>query len=266
MIRADVILDSISFVGVRLTTLLLEYPRFIHSQFMTHRMFSRNAASSRAIPVQKMLERVQQSPVVPIHWGKNRKGMQATEEVSEKDEALSLWFSARDAALQHAEQLMALGVHKQIANRLLEPFSHIQVVVSATEWENFFNLRLHDDAQPEIQALARAIKDAMDSSEPQARVYHIPFILEDEQDLPLADQLRVSVARCARTSYYYHDGRRSNIEEDKKLFERLAKNGHWSPFEHQAIVGVPDKFYANFKGWIQFRHSPQLQEVVGGFV
>ena len=164
-ISAEIILDSINTQGDRLTTMQLRYPRFIHAEFMTHRVFSRNASSSRAIPVATMIKSIQNDPAVPIHWGKNKPGMQAKEE---HDDLIALhedrgsidftkeqaWFAAMESSLSMAKAFADAGYHKQIINRLTEPFQHINVVVSATEWSNFYALRCHEDAQPEMRALA----------------------------------------------------------------------------------------------------------------
>ena len=262
MIRVEVILDSIHPVyETRLTTMLLEYPRFIHSQFMTHRVFSRNAASSRAIPVKKMVERIRKNPAMPLHWGMNQRGMQARDEIDDEKKATAkqVWLELLDHAMRCAERLDQLGVHKQVINRVLEPWAHIQVVVTATEWDNFFDLRLHDDAQPEIQELARQMKRAMDESTPAKRMWHIPFVRPEEERLPIDTRLAISVARCARTSYYYHDGGFSKPEQDMELYERLYTAGHWSPFEHQAEAGA-HMWYNNFRHWRQWRYTLQKKK------
>ena len=147
---AKVLADSISPDGVRLTTMEVTFPRIVLAEFNTHRMFSRNSASSRAIPVEKMIQRVLDDPFSPVWWGKNQSGMQAAEELS--GEALRLarqhWLDARDFAISCVRLFQApeISLHKQIANRLLEPFLWHTVVVTATEWENFFALRCHKDA------------------------------------------------------------------------------------------------------------------------
>ncbi|KQS84327.1 FAD-dependent thymidylate synthase [Rhizobium sp. Leaf383] len=289
-ITAIIIADSISAYGPRITTLQLRYPRFIHAEFMTHRAFSRNASSSRAIPVQKLIQDIIDDTAMPLHWGKNQPGMQAREEhdglvdhtVFEPEVRpdvpdylatvgtysggpVEAWDAARNWAIHAAEQFAAAGYHKQIVNRLLEPFSHINVVVTATDWENFFELRDHPDAQPEIQVLARAIKDAMAASVPDelpAGLWHLPYATfdedlqtyADEHDMSLVDvALKVSVARCARVSYLTHDGRKTTVEEDVALHDKLvvAEPLHASPAEHQATpVQGRDR---NFNGWRQYR-------------
>lgn len=162
---ARIILDSVAEVDhnftPRLTTMELTYPRFVHAEFMTHRMFSRNAASSRAIPISKMIERVAADPVSPIWWGANEKGMQANAELDtiHRQLAKEAWEAAWAQAINSAVALQDLGAHKQIVNRVLEPFSWITVLVTATDWANFFHLRCHRDAQPEIRRIAEMAAD-----------------------------------------------------------------------------------------------------------
>lgn len=163
MIKASVIADSAHpETGTRITTFELVYPRFIHSEFMTHRVFNRNASSSRAIPTTKFIEQVRNEPVMPSHWGKNQKGMQAEEELNPMEiaDAAFAWQQAATSAAIYAEILRRGQVHKQIVNRILEPFTHIRVVVTSTSWANFYGLRDHKDAQPEIRELAQAMRKA----------------------------------------------------------------------------------------------------------
>lgn len=268
MITAKIVEDSISPEGSRLTTLQLCYPRFIHAEFMTHRVFSRNASSSRAIPVAKMIEQVRTNPAMPIHWGKNQPGMQANEQLTgEALEAVKAhWMIAARNAADIAEGMMQLEAHKQVANRILEPFQHIHVIVTATEWQNFFELRAHKDAQPEIQALALAIDGAMMTSVPtllEKDEWHLPYVTDEERShLDTETLLKVSTARCARVSYLTHDGKTPELAKDIELYERLVGSRpiHASPTEHQAapdvfsngVWGQPD-LHGNFYGWCQHR-------------
>ena len=261
-IEAKIIADSISVCDKRITTVQCCYHRFIHSELMTHRAFSRNAMSSRAVPFSKMLEQVDTDPAMPIHWGKNQPGMQAREELEGKAKANAIenWKQAAVYAADTAEYLSADGVHKQIVNRILEPFQWMHTLITATEWQNFFDLRIHPDAQPEINALACAIRDAMQASTPTERLeyeWHLPYVSDDERELNTIDKLRkISAARCARVSYLKHDGTAPNTDEDLKLFERLAggKPIHASPLEHQATPLNEAVFQSrNFRGWLQFR-------------
>jgi thymidylate synthase ThyX len=261
---ARVLLDSVSPAGVRLTTMEARYPRFIHSELLTHRMFSRNSSSSRAVPVRKMIDAVRDDPAMPVWWGRNQAGMQAFAELSDEPRALAQaeWQRALEDALAHAERLAAsdINLHKQLVNRILEPFAWITVIITATEWANFFTQRTHEDAQPELKHLATLMLDAYRGSEPRALTadeWHTPLILADEEaSLPLEQRLRISVARSARVSYLTHDGSRDHAK-DIELYERLVEggaNGHWSPFEHVATpLASADQWSGNFRGWQQYR-------------
>lgn len=252
-----------------LITLELRYPKFIHGEFLTHRNFSRNSSSSRAIPVSRLIQDVLDDPVIPTYWGRNQKGMEAA---SETDSPVSgmpreqRWLRARDAAVEAARAFADAGYHKQIVNRLIEPFCHIRTLVTATEWDNFFALRISPHAQPEIQVLARAMRTAIDESIPvllQPGNWHMPYVTADEMLASEASSswppfgVRLSVARCARVSYLTHDLRPAIIEEDLALFNRLYESGHLSPFEHQALPEEPDSLrkdlWGNFRGWRQLR-------------
>jgi hypothetical protein len=246
--------------GPVLTTFELRYWRAIHAEMMTHRVFSRNAGSSRAIPVKTMLRQVWDDPAGPIHWGANQAGMQAKEQLSgwRLKLARGTWKLAGRVACGFAWSLMKLGLHKQVANRLLEPWQYINVVVSATEWNNFFKLRCHEDAQPEIQELTRKMQEAMQIQVPfklYTGDWHLPYVTHDEwKELSIEDQLKLSTARCARVSYAPFDG----VAAHSKEFERHDKLVgsepiHASPTEHQAQCMGDDANYANFKGWRQYR-------------
>ena len=185
---ARVLLDSVSPAGVRLTTLEVTFPRFVLSEFNTHRVFSRNSASSRAVPTAKLLDRVENDPVLPLEWGRNKAGMSASDVLTadEEAEAKRIWLSARDAAVAHARRLLELKVHKQELNRVLEPFLWHTVIVTASEWENFFALRCSAAAQPEIRAAAVRMRDALTASVPREVAYeqwHLPLVQDDERTL-----------------------------------------------------------------------------------
>lgn len=250
----SIIEDSI-YNGHRLTTFELEYPRYIHSEIMTHRVFSRNAQSSRAIPIKTLIERVENHKWYPI-WVENKSGMSADKELDDNNifDAKTIWDTAKLEAISSAKDLESIGVHKQIVNRLLEPFSTIKVIISATEWNNFFRLRIHPAAQQEIQELAILMKDAMIVSEPKwldLGEWHLPYISEVEKINLTTEQLvKISAARCARVSYLNHDGTR-DIQKDLDLHDQLLREKHMSPFEHQ---GTPCcKGSGNFREWMQYR-------------
>ncbi len=272
MISAKIIADSYSNNGQRLTTFELEYPRFIHSEFMTHRVFSRNAASSRAIPLNTMIKLVWSNPAEPVHWGKNQSGMQAKEEL--KGASLfwtkKIWKWSGRVVCGFAWLLGKTKVHKQIANRILEPWSHIKVVVSATEWDNFFSLRNHPDAQPEIHRLAKLMWTLYSTNTPKLLregEWHLPYldgyeVFPDEDFCPfeenhicLSDAIKLSASLCAQVSYRKAD---ESIEKALLIYDRLveSKPVHASPFEHQATPAKSNIVISgNFRGWIQFRQS-----------
>lgn len=251
------------FTGTELFTLELRYPRFIHAEFMTHRVFSRNASSSRAIPIYKQIDAVEASPVFPSEWGSNKPGMQAGDPLSREAQTLAeeAWYKAALAAVKYARELKDLGVHKQLANRLLEPFSYITVVVSATEWANFFDLRISPLAQPEIRILAEKIYAAMAECRAHGHIVeadleyvHAPYVTEEERNTFEPDVLMmISSARCARVSYLNHDGLAPDVEKDLTLANRLLADKHASVFEHQAYPTASKQWVKNFRDWNQHR-------------
>ncbi len=257
--HAEVLLDSVNPAGERLTTFVLRFPRFVLSEFNTHRMFSRNASSSRAIPTTRLMQQLREDPVVPVEWGRNKSGMQAHEllDAGAAAAASTEWLLARDAALAHAEALRATGVHKQIVNRVLEPWMWASVIVSSTTYDNFFTLRCHADAQPEIKRIADLMREAFAASTPTPRMageWHLPFVGPDDGDLPIEQRKHVSVARCARVSYVTHLGTR-DVDADMQLHQRLLDAGHWSPFEHVAVAASDATRFNNFSGWQAYRHQ-----------
>jgi len=286
-IAAKVIADSVSPEDIRLTAMQLRYPKFIHGEFMTHRVLSRNASSSRAIPVERMIQDVLDDPVVPVFWGKSQKGMQAVEELGELEKliAMGAWLFARDKAVKEARNLSWAGAHKQVVNRLIEPWCHINVVVTSTEWANFFALRRHADAQPEMRALADAMWEARERSVPRPLKpgeWHLPYVAHEEAVASYvldpeawpSFPVRLSVARCARVSYLTHEGTKPEVAKDLALYDRLVGSApmHASPAEHQATPDERGLFdsgrpltnpppgpwkhpeqHGNFVGWRQFR-------------
>lgn len=317
-IKAVIAADSINPQGKRLTTFILEYPRFVHSEFMTHRMFSKNAASSRAIPIEKMIQQVIDNPAMPVWWGKNQSGMQSKEEVDNvvrfpveycrklspendkflvREESFYLagdtkkykyyiydltklekvkiqWLIARDAAVEQVKILNELGLHKQISNRILEPWFNIRVICSATDYDNFFSLRFHEDAQPEICALAKEMLTEYNKSTPKKLIpgeWHIPMsdIFDNGRLLALENKIyntnnnadninslkmKISVARCARISYLTYEGK-DDYEADIKLCDRLFGSvpKHLSPTEHVAQCLDSSEYFGNFCGFKQYR-------------
>lgn len=278
---AKIIADSIGEHGIRLTTMEVTMHRFILAEMNTHRAFSRNSASSRAIPFMKTLGRVQSPDTrcYPIYWGKEQRGMQSGEEFTdyETPALMGEWDNARHYATHYAGELHNMGLHKSLVNRLLEPFMWHTAIITATDWDNFFWQRCHPDAQPEMKAVADEMQRAYYTHNPKALAYgewHLPYISSHDwqelqappmlmpQSLAVEQLKRVSTARCARVSYLTHDGNR-DLTIDLGLFEKLKGSGHWSPFEHVAMPitinvgyerqGAGSDYVGNFRGWKQFR-------------
>lgn len=260
-----IIEDSVSKSGVRITSFQLRYARFIHSEFLTHRLFSRNSMSSRAIPVSKTIAQVWKEPAGPVHWGANQPGMKAKAQL----EGFSLWAAkkvwlwAGRVMCGAAWLMIKAGLHKQVANRLLEPWQYMQTIVTATEWDNFFSLRCHPDAQPEFQELAREMFKAIEESIPVLREMHLPYVsAEERMNFSSEELIKFSVARCARVSYLTHDKKTPDCEKDVELHDALVSSVpiHASPAEHQALAIEGNKWYKNFRGWLQYRS--EIEELV----
>lgn len=250
---ATVIADTISPEGKRITTFELVYPRYIHSELMTHRAFSRNASSSRATPLNVTLDEVRNDPVFFDYIGVNQSGMVAGEELTRfdyeyfKEEWELLGAQVADAVQKMSEKY---NIHKQTLNRALEPWLRIRTLVTVTDTQNFFTLRLAPDAQPEIRSLALAMKDAMEKSVPARGTLHVPYC----SDFRYGEAtFKIAVARCARVSYARLDGKADDPNADIALYDRLLKGGHFSPFEHVAVAKVGK--FANFDGWESYRHQ-----------
>lgn len=291
-----------------LSTLLLRYPRFIHAEVMTHRVFSRNAASSRAIPFEKQVAAMLDDPAFPVHWGKNQKGMRADEEIPDDHIVKGLWRQAMVQAVASARILHDQGLHKALVNRIIEPFTHMVCLVSATEWDNFLELRDHPDAEPHIQMLAREVRKCLEDESAihtlQPGEWHLPFVGHSDM-IPAADAaiakviadnpdlrdlanassepeyqrslIKLSVARCASTSYKTVDGFDMTLERAIALHDKLVASRpiHASPAEHVAQAddlhdtvvyddagnfvgpdvewGHPEQ-HGNFVGFRQYRH------------
>lgn len=293
MIYAKVLADSKHWqTGTRLTTFEISIHRYVLAEANTHKMLSKNSASSRAVPIKANIEHILSDTAYPIHWGKNQAGMVADEELSPEqiEKAKEIWTKARDSAIQYALELSELGVHKQLANRLIENFSYQKIVISGTEWDNFFWLRNHGDAQPEISAPAKAMLDAYNASTPMILSrggWHTPYVdriidesgflhyYSDGVELDVSDAIKVSASCCAQSSYRKND---STLEKANIVFDRLNLSNdspdvrkHSSPVEH---IGTPIDYEddtietigithqdidghlwsANFKDYVQYRH------------
>jgi thymidylate synthase ThyX len=278
--EAKIIEDSIA-KGVRLTTFSITFPRFILAEFNTHRMLSRNSASSRAIPVMKRVRAVWAAPFIPEAFASNKAGMQAGEEVSpfKAMVAWHLWWLAAKVACMFAWCFAKLEVHKQWANRIIETFAWHQVVCTATDWENFFALRVSKLAQPEIFKIAKMMEELYNASTPKELKegeWHLPYVLESERRINLSpdalepdsdapavegmyrpmrytasarermaaavrELVKFSAARCARTSYETHETGKVDQKRDVELYDKLTSSRHMSPHEHPARVGTEEE-------------------------
>jgi hypothetical protein len=292
MFSVQIVADSVNPNGKRITTMLLTYQRYIHSELMTHRVFSRNAASSRAIPIEKMIAAVESDPAMPIRWGKNGKGMQdhGVFPPSEARVCRQIWLEAAKSAIYHANRMKEFGVHKQITNRLLEPFQWMTTLVTATEWENFFALRVHKDAHPDFQYLAYNMLKAYVGNKPELRAWgewHIPFgdrmptMIKESDGMPVRDHeyqrpatvedwLKIATSRAARISYNTIEGD-NDVHKEFGRHDMLFANGHYSPPEHCAKAENPEHslfdatLQGNFRGgWLQYRHIMGAQSNTGG--
>lgn len=242
-IDAKVICDSVNEVNnSRITTLQIRIPRIILAEFNTHRCMARSFASSRAIPSRILRKEVLENPFLPIYWGASQKGMSASTELTGFRKGLARfgWIAASKFAVGCHWLMEKAGLHKQTCNRIIEPWLSVTGVITSTEWDNFFRLRISEFAQPEMRLLAEKIKAAIDASTPRVlkeNEPHLPYIDEEERKkLTKEECLKVSVARCCRASYNNMLGKKSNPEEDIALFERATSRCHWSPCEHQAFV------------------------------
>jgi hypothetical protein len=281
MISFRVIADSLAPCGTRLTTGLAHYPRSIHSEIMTHRELSRGAGSSRAIPTEKLLKLIEDSPFVPKYIGQNQRGMQAGAEVSEevRREAEQIWLDQASASIAVARRLAAMNIHKQVVNRLTEPFAYITVLISTTSHDNLFALRDHEAAEPHFQELARVWRQAVKDSTPVKLNYgdwHRPFIddaTRDEVETKFPGSWyeqekllnKISVGRCARLSYLTHEGKRS-VEKDIELHDTLMVQDplHASPSEHVAQALDYPSWYKDHA--IRLPNPYELQSDVVGWM
>lgn len=269
--KAQIIKDSInSETDDRLTTFVVEFPRFINAEVLRHRMLSFNSASSRAIPIKRIIESVQNNPAMPVFWGKNQSGMQAYEalEPNEQTIAQKVWIDSSTNMIEVVKSLELVGLHKQISNRLLEPWQNITLIISGTEWENFFKLRASTFAQPEFKELAYMMLELYNNNIPTIKTpadtkwftevlysdAHVPYEENMPEGVTGLNAIKIAIARCARVSYLTQDGE-IDPPRDYELYDRLLSGGHFSPCEHVAFPAKESKFYGNFKGWVQYRKT-----------
>lgn len=275
-IEAKVIADSITVHGARITTIQAKIHRFVLAELNTHCALARNSASSRAIPTAKFRQMCIDDPALPVEWGSNQPGMQAGAQLDSTgiENAKGIWLFVRDTAIAAHIQLEKLGLHKQVANRLLEPWMYHMVCITATDWDNFFNQRVEKGAQPEMREAATAVAKAYYASAPvllYAGQWHLPYITNQDRMEHGEGMLScISAARCARTSYLTQEGTR-DLSKDLELYGRLTASdaNHWSPLEHPAQATDSLLRYAKFTGWQSLRHqvepaTPKFDPVARG--
>jgi hypothetical protein len=294
-ISVKIIQDSINVSGNRMVTMELEYPRFIHSEILTHRILSKNASSSRAIPVKTLHDHIVEHPAMPVYFGKNEPGMVAKVELDQRniDTTKAVWKSSMISAIHYSSILYDLGNHKQVANRLVEPYMTMKTLMSGTEWVNLIWLRDHPDAQPEFALLAKLIRISMENSVPvklKPGQWHLPYVTtkleplsgtqtfwaDKNTEIDLDQARKISASCCAQVSYRRLD---DSIERANKIFDMLNLGrtdvpNHASPAEHQACAMWFDEptleanrwpigythidrdgnyWSGNLKGWVQYR-------------
>lgn len=261
IISAEIITDVFNGES-RWTCFKVRYPRYIMAEVNTHRMLSRVSASSRAIPTAKLIERVRKDPFIPVHVGANQRGMSAEKEVSEetRERFLNQWKLAAGSACLSASAMESIGVHKQIVNRVLEPFLTVETLIAGTEWGNFFKLRASKEAQPEFACLAYKMLEEYNNSEPkEAEGWSGPFMDQMPHGVSHEEKKLIAVARVARISYSNFSGE-INIKDDLRLAEQLKSNGHMSPFEFVVypLVSGGEKYKLkcdNLSGFATFRST-----------
>lgn len=203
---------------------------------------------------------IRDNPAKPAEWGLNRSGMQATEVLNPEqiERAEWLWKRAACYAIDFAEEMAKLNVHKQCVNRILQPYMWMTTVITSTQWDHFFSLRDHPAADPTFQKIARMIREAREASVPKnvaGGEWHLPYVTDNERGLPISVQQKLSAARCARVSFLKPGESHANEYE---VAIKMAESGHWSPFEHQAAALNTEQFNkpqftGNLKGWKQLR-------------
>lgn len=269
-ISARMIEHSVAPHGIELITLELCLPERIHKEILRHRMFSFSVTSTRASRYPAMRKLVMSNPYIPLVWCKDGKGMSPREEFPECDREFfeTEWLAARDEAVLKADRLHESGVHKSDATTLISPFLMTKMVVSATEWNNFFALRLDKNAKFEMQVLAKRMAEAIRDSDSTGRYtyncpsqhWHLPYVTQDEREEFHDNKeyflCKLSAARCARVSYFTKEGKEPDIKQDLDLYNRLVSGDHVeaSPLEHQGFPNwYANEWSGNFRGWDQFR-------------
>lgn len=299
LISAEIIADTYcEFTDERVTTMEVTMHRFVLAEFNTHRVFSRNSASSRAIPVSKQLDKVVNSPAWPITWPSEKPGMQGGTELEgvNLSEAQELFENIHSHTTKLVDSYLVNHpdagdrLHKSLLNRLLEPFMWHKVIVTSTEWQNFFRQRSSTYtklAQPEIMVAADEMLIALETSDPfiidssimessnlTPDKWHLPYVdpnarkfaskVWDETGLPdIYTLAAISAGRCCRVSYLTHGGD-NDPADDVRLYNDLmsASPRHYSSLEHPCLASRYSEVPAgNLSGFVQLRHSHNISGI-----
>lgn len=266
-VSATIIADSIGSNGIRLTTFQVRVPKFLLQEIARHRVLSLSFNSSRAIPAKMMRERVNTDPCEPLFWGSNRPGMSAESELTGWRLKLAkiIWRSHTKITLLAHYLLEKIGLHKQHVNRKLEADLWVDGVISATDWDNLFELRIHFDAQPEFRELAAILRGLLSFNTPSVlplSAWHLPYISDYERQIYTSEILRdLSASRCARVSYGLPDfDYQKDIIRARKL--KTSNPPHYSPFEHIAQSMYLSNYRSgNYRGWHQYRKTIEDGEI-----
>jgi thymidylate synthase ThyX len=270
--QAVILADSLNAeTGDRWVTFeISNFPKVLLQELNTHRMLSRNAASSRAMPIAKVIERVKQNPYIPT-FRENQRGMvgKVIHDQERWHKAEQIYRRALESAIHYAEQMAEINIHKEAVNRLLEPFMTVPVIISGTEWQNFFRLRTSPDATPDFQATALLLQELYHSNIPktlQAGELHCIYAEHIPDDLPIGDRLKVMSARAARISYRNHGTNHIDIQKDLELAENLIRDGHLSPLEHIGWALSKEQALRlntrNYQGFLSFRAYWETQHLL----
>ncbi len=279
MIKAKIVQDSSLPTGERVLTFSAMYGRLIHSELLRHRAASHSVKSSRAIPTKKYREEVKQNIYVPVKFGTKKRGMQAGKPTFlSKFYGERVWrLSSKFACLFHW-MMEKLDIHKEVANRILEPYVWVEetITVEADALKEIAELRIHDDAQEDVRKIVEEMLYEMDKSTPvelKEGQWHVPYVVRkitngvmtytdnNGKNLTSDEAIICSAARSARSSYANHDNSMSVFEKDIKLAKQLigSKPMHLSPFEHQARPFKDDleknQYGSNFRHFFQQRKA-----------
>jgi thymidylate synthase ThyX len=260
MIEVNPVLLS-KYNGTKIATLEVKVPYHTWIHLLTHRAFSRNAQSSRGIPFTRLLER---ATYIPESFPINKPGMSPENYIDKThpdyQTLCNLWIKARTLAIETANTMYLHEVHKEIINRVIQPYCYITGIITATDWDNFIELRTASSTQEDTRKVAIRVREIINDMQFMNQMWHIPYVDTMNEKMPINDSLLISAARCARVSYLNHNNEKNNHEKDMKLANQLLTDKHMSPFEHQAC-GYKGKYY-NLSNWLSQRFIIESEKKV----